>query len=56
MILKLSNMKKCLMLLMKKKDQILKPLSNLFSQAIGSMGDDTPFPVLSNEIRSTYNS
>ena len=36
------------------KDQILKPLSNLSQEAIGSMGDDTPFPVLSNEIRSIY--
>ena len=36
------------------KDQILKPLSNLSQEAIGSMGDDTPFPVLSNEIRSLY--
>ena len=36
------------------KDQILKPLSKLSQEAIGSMGDDTPFPVLSNEIRSLY--
>ena len=36
------------------KDQILKPLSNLSQEAIGSMGDDTPFPVMSNEIRSLY--
>ena len=36
------------------KDQILKPLSKLSQEAIGSMGDDTPFPVLSDEIRSLY--
>ncbi|MAV33252.1 MAG: glutamate synthase large subunit, partial [Gammaproteobacteria bacterium] len=36
------------------KDQILKPLSKLSQEAIGSMGDDTPFPVLSSEIRSLY--
>jgi len=36
------------------KDQILKPLSKLSQEAIGSMGDDTPFPVLSKEIRSLY--
>ena len=27
------------------KDQILKPLSKLGQEAIGSMGDDTPMPV-----------
>ena len=36
------------------KDQILKPLSKLSQEAIGSMGDDTPLPVLSSEIRSLY--
>ncbi|MBL6791627.1 MAG: glutamate synthase large subunit, partial [Methylophilaceae bacterium] len=36
------------------KDQILKPLSMLSQEAIGSMGDDTPFAVLSKEIRSLY--
>ena len=36
------------------KDQILKPLSKMSQEAIGSMGDDTPFPVLSKQIRSLY--
>ena len=36
------------------KDQILKPLSKLGQEAIGSMGDDTPFPVMSNKTRSLY--
>ena len=36
------------------KDQILKPLCDLSQEAIGSMGDDTPLPVFSREIRSLY--
>jgi glutamate synthase (NADPH/NADH) large chain len=52
--LKIKQYEKMFNVTYEEKDQILKPLSNLSQEAIGSMGDDTPFPVLSNEIRSLY--
>ncbi|MFV1983983.1 MAG: glutamate synthase large subunit [Thiohalomonadales bacterium] len=36
------------------QDQILRVLAESGAEAIGSMGDDTPFPVLSTHIRSPY--
>ena len=36
------------------RDQILRVLAEDAQEAIGSMGDDTPFPVLSNQVRSLY--
>ena len=36
------------------RDQILRVLAEDAQEAIGSMGDDTPFPVLSNRVRSLY--
>lgn len=36
------------------RDQILRVLAEDAQEAIGSMGDDTPFPVLSNDVRSLY--
>ncbi len=35
-------------------DQILKPLAAAGQEAVGSMGDDTPLPVLSHRPRSLY--
>ncbi len=35
-------------------DQILRVLAEDAQEAIGSMGDDTPFPVLSTRVRSLY--
>ena len=36
------------------RDQILRVLAEDAQEAIGSMGDDTPFPVLSENVRSLY--
>ena len=36
------------------RDQILRPLAEAGQEAVGSMGDDTPFPVLSRQVRSLY--
>lgn len=36
------------------RDQILRVLAEDAQEAIGSMGDDTPFPVLSSKVRSLY--
>ncbi|MGV6850552.1 MAG: glutamate synthase large subunit [bacterium] len=36
------------------KHQVLAPLANLGQEAIGSMGDDTPIPVLSDYVRPFY--
>jgi len=36
------------------RDQILRVLAEDGQEAIGSMGDDTPFPVLSSRVRSLY--
>jgi len=36
------------------RDQILRVLAEDGQEAIGSMGDDTPFPVLSSHVRSLY--
>ena len=36
------------------RDQVLRVLAEDAQEAIGSMGDDTPFPVLSSQVRSLY--
>ena len=36
------------------QEQVIRVLSNLGVEAVGSMGDDTPLPVLSHRIRSIY--
>lgn len=36
------------------KDQILRVLAEAGQEAIGSMGDDTPYPVLSKQVRSLF--
>ncbi len=36
------------------RDQVLRVLAEMGQEAIGSMGDDTPFPVLSRRVRSPY--
>ena len=38
------------------RDQVLRPLAGDGQEATGSMGDDTPLPVLSQHIRSLYDS
>ncbi|MCW9024165.1 MAG: glutamate synthase large subunit [Gammaproteobacteria bacterium] len=36
------------------RDQVLRVLAEEGQEAVGSMGDDTPFPVLSSRVRSPY--
>ncbi|MEE4376197.1 MAG: glutamate synthase large subunit [Candidatus Competibacteraceae bacterium] len=36
------------------RDQVLRVLAESGQEAVGSMGDDTPFPVLSTRVRSLY--
>ncbi|MBC6413656.1 MAG: glutamate synthase large subunit [Chromatiales bacterium] len=36
------------------KEQVIKVLANAGQEAVGSMGDDTPLPVLSAQVRSLY--
>jgi len=39
---------------LEEQDQVLRPLAENRKEAVGSMGDDTPFPVLSTKIRCLY--
>ena len=36
------------------RDQVIRPLAEGGQEAVGSMGDDTPFPVLSRQVRSPF--
>lgn len=36
------------------RDQVIRVLAEAGQEAVGSMGDDTPFPVLSTKLRSLY--
>jgi glutamate synthase (NADPH/NADH) large chain len=38
------------------RDQVLRVLAEGATEAIGSMGDDTPFPVMSEHVRPLYDS
>ena len=38
------------------RDQVIRVLAEGGQEAVGSMGDDTPFPVLSEHVRSLYDS
>ncbi len=38
------------------REQVLRPLAEGGQEAVGSMGDDTPLPVLSRRVRSLYES
>ncbi len=46
--------KKLFNLSYEEQEQVLRVLSELGQEAVGSMGDDTPLPVLSKRIRSLY--
>ncbi len=41
---------------LEEKDLVLRVLAEVGQEAVGSMGDDTPLPVLSTRIRSLYDS
>ncbi|HEY1077239.1 MAG TPA: glutamate synthase large subunit [Fontimonas sp.] len=45
---------KMFQLTFEERDQVLRPLSESGQEAVGSMGDDTPFAVLSEQPRSVY--
>ena len=46
--------KKLFNLSYEEQEQVIRVLSELGQEAVGSMGDDTPLPVLSTQIRSLY--
>ncbi len=50
----LSTYEKFFQVTFEEKDQVLKVLANAGLEAIGSMGDDKPLPVLSKQVRSIY--
>jgi glutamate synthase (NADPH/NADH) large chain len=39
---------------MEEREQVLMPLASLGQEGVGSMGDDTPLPMLSQQVRSLY--
>src|SRR3546814_8879733 len=45
---------KMFQLTFEERDQVLRPLAQAGAEAIGSMGDDTPFAVLSAKVRPVY--
>ncbi|MCZ6724424.1 MAG: glutamate synthase large subunit [Gammaproteobacteria bacterium] len=52
----LTHLEKLFQVSFEERDQILKPLAQDSQEATGSMGDDTPLPVLSMFRRSLYDS
>ncbi|MDH5632439.1 MAG: glutamate synthase large subunit [Gammaproteobacteria bacterium] len=50
----LSIYEKMFMVTHEERDQVLRVLAESGQEAVGSMGDDTPFPVLSRRVRSVY--
>lgn len=47
---------KMFLLSFEERDQVIRVLAEAGQEAIGSMGDDTPFPILSSKYRSVYDS
>ena len=50
----LSTFEKMFNITFEERDQIIRVLAEAGQEAIGSMGDDTPFPVMSEHVRSLY--
>ena len=50
----LSKYQKMFNLSYEEREQVLKVLANVGQEAVGSMGDDTPLPALSSQVRSLY--
>ena len=48
--------RKMFMLSNEEQEQVLAVLANQGQEAVGSMGDDTPLPVMSRQVRSLYDS
>ena len=53
---KLQTFEKMFGITFEERDQIIRVLAEDAQEAIGSMGDDTPFPVFSKNVRSLYES
>lgn len=52
----LSRYEKLFQVSFEERDQVLRVLADDAQEATGSMGDDTPLPVLSSQVRSLYDS
>lgn len=52
----LSTFEKLFNVTFEERDQVIRVLAEGGQEAIGSMGDDTPFPVMSEHVRSMYDS
>jgi glutamate synthase (NADPH/NADH) large chain len=50
----LAQFEKMYHLTFEERDQVLRVLAEAGQEAVGSMGDDTPLPVLSGQLRSLY--
>uniref|UniRef100_UPI0032B2AA07 glutamate synthase large subunit n=1 Tax=uncultured Abyssibacter sp. TaxID=2320202 RepID=UPI0032B2AA07 len=50
----LATYQKLFQVTFEERDQVLRPLAEAGQEAVGSMGDDTPFPVLSQQQRPLY--
>ncbi len=50
----LRNYQKMFNLSYEEREQVLKVLAQVGQEAVGSMGDDTPLPVLSSQVRSLF--
>ena len=51
---KLETAEKLFLVSFEERDEILRVLADGGQEAVGSMGDDTPLPVLSRQVRSLY--
>jgi glutamate synthase (NADPH/NADH) large chain len=51
---RLATYEKMFQVTFEERDQILRVLAEAGQEAVGSMGDDTPLPVLSQRVRSLY--
>ncbi len=47
-------MQKLFQLSFEERDQVLRPMAEAAQEAVGSMGDDAPYPVMSRQVRSLY--
>ena len=50
----LAVVQKLFLVSFEERDQVLRVLAEAGQEAVGSMGDDTPLPVLSRQVRSLY--
>ena len=53
---RLATFEKMFNVTFEERDQVLRVLAEGAQEAVGSMGDDTPFPVMSEHVRALYDS